>query len=206
MLIKVCGLTIPEQINQLDQINEVGFLGFIFYEKSKRFISEVSTKTNASKRVGVFVNDSEETILKKVKDNQLDVVQLHGDECPLLCGNLRKSVQIIKAFGVDEVFDFSLLEAYQNSVDYFLFDTKSSSYGGTGIQYDWSILENYKGNIPFFLSGGLNEESTDRIKQFKHPQCVGIDLNSGFEIEPGVKSIDKIENFVNVFKQLEYGN
>lgn len=196
MIVKVCGLKFENQIEKLDQIKSVNWLGFIFYKGSKRFIKSINGKVKSAKKVGVFVNEDIKNLLNIAETNQLDILQLHGGESPELCLELKTSYTIIKAFGIDEGFDFSQLENYQDKVDYFLFDTKTKGYGGSGNVFNWSILEKYTLNVPFLLSGGISIESLDNIKSFKHKSFIGIDLNSGFENEPGDKNIELVKTFL----------
>ena len=201
MIIKVCGLKLENQIEKLDQVKRINWLGFIFYKGSKRFVESINGSVKSAKKVGVFVNEDVENLLNIVEINQLDILQLHGEESPEMCKRLKANYSIIKAFGMDENFDFSQLANYQENVDYFLFDTKTKGYGGSGNLFDWSILEEYKLNLPFLLSGGISIESLDNIKSFKHKSFIGIDLNSGFENEPGDKNIELVKTFL---KQLDH--
>ncbi len=201
MIVKVCGLKFENQIGELDQSKHIDWLGFIFYKASNRYIESSSFNLKSSKKVGVFVNEELESILKIAEENKLDILQLHGDETVELCRALKSKYMLIKAFGIDEEFDFKRLANYEEEVDYFLFDTKTKDYGGSGKVFDWSILEKYILNIPFLLSGGISIESLDSIKSFKHKSFIGIDLNSGFENEPGDKNIELVKTFL---KQLDY--
>lgn len=197
MLIKVCGMKIPSQIHDLTSI--VDFIGFIFYKKSARFVK--STAQNIGlKKVGVFVNETESVIHEIVKREHLDYVQLHGSETPNYCRRIRSSVSVIKAFGIDKEFNFSNLNEYADVADYFLFDTKTIEHGGSGTQFDWQLLKNYDLDVPFFLSGGINPNSIDEIKNIKHPKLVGLDINSGFEISPANKNIEQIKKFIHEIK------
>ncbi len=203
MKIKVCGLKDQEQINVLDQNNQIDFLGFIFYAKSKRFFDQLPIFTKNSKRVGVFVNEEIDKIIDIASFHQLDYIQLHGDEDVVYCRKLMNQIMmtnqklsIIKAFGVDDNFDFKQLTEFEALVDYFLFDTKTDAYGGSGKVFNWEILNHYLGNIPFLLSGGIKIEMSDEIKNIDHKRFIGIDINSGFEINPGNKNVDKIDEFV----------
>lgn len=201
MIIKVCGLKLENQIEKLDQVKRVNWLGFIFYRGSKRFVESINGSVKSAKKVGVFVNEDVENVVTIAKINQLDILQLHGEESPEMCKRLKANYSIIKAFGMDENFDFSQLANYQENVDYFLFDTKTKGYGGSGNVFNWSILEEYKLNVPFLLSGGISVESIDVIKNFRHKSFIGIDLNSGFENEPGDKNIELVKIFL---KQLDH--
>ncbi|MFZ9028447.1 MAG: phosphoribosylanthranilate isomerase [Crocinitomicaceae bacterium] len=193
MLFKVCGIT--EQ-DQLDQISEfVDMTGMIFYPKSPRYLTNYF-KGNEGNRVGVFVNENEETIRAIAHEHMLDVIQLHGSESPELCEALKADFKVIKAFGIDESFDFEVLNIYE-SIDHFLFDTQTKDHGGSGRQFNWQLLDKYTLNIPFLLSGGIGPEHILEIMNFSHPQFEGIDLNSKFEIQPGIKDIQKLKDFTN---------
>ena len=192
---------------------EPDFIGFIFYDKSKRFVAEFP-QVNIPlyiKKVGVFVNETIDNVLKIVKEYQLDFVQLHGNESPEYCAELlakqassidfMESFQlgIIKAFSIDDDFDFNVTDTYSGNCDYFLFDTKGKEYGGNGVKFNWDVLKNYKGEKPYLLSGGISNKDTSQILDFfKKPaakKCIGLDVNSGFEIEPGLKNIKEINEF-----------
>ncbi len=191
-------MRLEEQVSELDEI--VDFLGFIFYEKSKRFVQSTPSVEQAQK-VGVFVNASIDQIQSDIREHSLNTVQLHGSEPPELCALLKNDVQIIKAFGVNEDFDFTQTEAYSDHVDYFLFDTKSKDHGGSGKQFDWSLLSQYQGSTPFLLSGGIHPESLDLIQRISHPELAGVDLNSGFESAPADKNIKKLKQFIQELQQ-----
>lgn len=182
------------------------FVGFIFYKNSKRFVTNFPKLKfpKEIKKVGVFVNEEIDEIINTVKLYQLDFVQLHGNETVEYCENLRYSdcfskcdLGIIKAFSVDETFDFTLTKSYENSCNYFLFDTKGSNYGGNGIKFNWKLLQNYKGEKPFLVSGGITKNDVNAIDKIKNETFLGIDINSGFEIEPGFKNITDIKEFKN---------
>ena len=194
MLIKVCGLTNPEQVAEISK--QVDFVGFIFYPKSERYIDH-SLPSLGAKKTGVFVNERPRVVLKTARLEKLDAVQLHGDEQPEECAEIHGQLKVIKAFGIHEGFDFEKLNAYKNYVDYFLFDTQSPFKGGTGIQFSWEILAKYTGETPFFLSGGISPDSLEAIRNFEHKSVAGIDLNSRFEIEPGKKDIELLNTFLN---------
>jgi phosphoribosylanthranilate isomerase len=182
-----------QQVASLDGL--VDCVGFIFYPPSKRFV-QATPKTKQSLRVGVFVDESITAIIEKVNDNSIDIVQLHGNETPSDCRTIRLNSKVIKAFGMDQSFNFKLLIPYEGTVDYFLFDTKTPLKGGSGIQFDWSILDLYNLTTPFILSGGIDENSIDSIKKIHHPKLMGIDLNSRFENAPGDKNIERIKKFI----------
>jgi len=197
MKIKVCGMRDAENIQSLFALKP-DFIGFIFYNKSKRFVADFPQVNfpKGIKKVGVFVNENIDVILDKVKKHQLNVVQLHGNETTEYCAKLHHyKLEIIKAFSVDENFDFNSILAYENSCNYFLFDTKGTNYGGNGIKFNWEILKKYRGNVPFLLSGGISKNDIEEIQKIKHPAFEGVDINSGFEIEPALKNINKIKEF-----------
>lgn len=182
----------------------IQYMGFIFYEKSPRFV--VKTIKNALptsiKKVGVFVNADIADVVDKVDNFQLDIVQLHGKETPQYISHLKSAlpnIGIWKAFSVDENFDFKTTEAYTNLADIFLFDTKTPQYGGAGVKFDWQILEHYQGNTPFMLAGGITENDVEPILKLKSriPQLHGLDLNSKFEIEPALKDVEKLKRFLD---------
>ena len=194
--IKVCGMKHLENIQAVDKLG-VDYLGFIFYPKSKRDASLVSPDDLLhvkAKKVGVFVNESFEFINKKVKTYKLQTVQLHGDETPELCKLLKEQgLEIFKVFSVGESFNFKQLEPYKKHVDYFLFDTKGKERGGNGVTFDWSLLESYDNEVPVILSGGLNSDNVESAKSIKKLKLYALDLNSGFEVEPGLKDVKLLE-------------
>lgn len=200
LTIKVCGMREKENILELSSVHP-DFVGLIFYDKSKRYAGLTDPKNivipNGIKKVGVFINSTNEEILKIIEQYALDLIQLHGDETPDQCKSLQKAgIKIIKAFSVDENFDFKKLDSYESFVDYFLFDTKGKEYGGNGITFNWEVLSHYKLNIPFFLSGGIDLQHVEKIKNLKHTQFFALDLNSRFELEPGLKDVNKIKYFI----------
>jgi len=201
--IKVCGMHDPENISDVVAALP-DYLGFILYPKSKRFVGfEPSTEVMAVvpdsvKKVGVFVDETPEKVLEICQKWKLNVVQLHGLETPEYCQQIQDSgITVFKAFSVDDQFDLEKLNAYSGVCDYFLFDTKGQLPGGTGQKFNWQLLENYKGNIPFFLSGGIGLDDLAVVLNFNHPQLFGIDINSGFEISPGLKDVEKVKNFIS---------
>ena len=165
----------------------------------------VSTSSKSPARVGVFVDDMVQNIVTRVVNYHLDYVQLHGNEPREMCENLRSTldpdirpgIKIIKAISVSDALDIQKYKEYVGAVDLFLFDTKCKTVGGSGRQFDWQVLEQYDGEIPFLLSGGIGPEDASRLHAFHHPKCIGIDLNSRFEIEPGVKDVEKLKGFLN---------
>ena len=202
MFVKVCGMREPDNVKQVTQLG-VDMMGFIFYPKSPRYAGQVVARSDADRnvcRVGVFVNDSVSTMLDKIHSFSLNAVQMHGNESRQLCEQLREArgdMKIIKAISVSTAGDIQKYKEYVGAVDLFLFDTKCKTVGGSGRQFDWQVLEQYDGEIPFLLSGGIGPEDASRLHAFHHPKCIGIDLNSRFEIEPGVKDVEKLKGFLN---------
>jgi len=192
-----------ENIRQLCELAP-DFIGFIFYPKSKRYVGDkidnaiLNTIPESIQKTGVFVNEDIEKLKELVAINKLNAVQLHGDESPEYCSEIKKSdITTIKAFRVNNDFNFSLLERYKKSIDYFLFDTYTEQYGGSGKKFNWEILNNYDYVTPFFLSGGISIEDVNQIKLLKGLNIYALDINSKFEIEPALKDINKVKTFIN---------
>lgn len=205
MIIKVCGMREPENIRTLCQL-PVDYVGFIFYPQSSRYVIDTEVTGHVSgnaKRTGVFVNETFETVLSVAHAAKLDCVQLHGDESSGLCQQLRQAgFTVIKAFSVEDKEDIVKTELYEGAADIFLFDTKTTGYGGSGKQFDWPVLAHYTGNTPFLLSGGIKPESIKALQKFSHPQFTGVDLNSGFEDAPALKNIQKLQQFIEKIKTI----
>jgi phosphoribosylanthranilate isomerase len=197
--LKICGM------KYLDNILEVAallpeYMGFIFWEKSARYFDGPMPELSKSiKKVGVFVNEKSDIILDKVAQYDLQAIQLHGQESVAFCLELKNklgvSIEIIKVFSADETFDFSLLKPYEGVCDFFLFDTKGKLPGGNGTTFDWKILEKYPSNKPFFLSGGIGIDEIASVNEIlnTHLPLYAIDVNSKFEIEPGLKNSSLLE-------------
>ncbi len=208
MKIKVCGMRDADNISELIKLKP-DYMGFIFYDKSKRFVSnfpEVEIPSDI-KKVGVFVNEAIDDVIEIAEKNKLEAIQLHGNESPEYCNQLRHSelvseshpIEIFKAFSIDNNFDFSKTDAYQKVCDFLLFDTKGKDYGGNGVKFNWQVLDKYKGETPFLLSGGISKIDVSEIKKISHKAFLGIDINSGFEIEPALKNINDIKEFKQNF-------
>ncbi|MES2760839.1 MAG: phosphoribosylanthranilate isomerase [Bacteroidota bacterium] len=201
MKLKVCGLKYPKNIEELIKL-PIDYIGFIFYKKSPRFVEEnlsfdfARTIPKHIKKTGVFVNENSYSIFNTIAHYDLDMVQLHGNESPDLCAELKPHVKVIKAFQITDDFDFKQLENYLPVVDHFLFDSCSENHGGSGKTFNWQVLNRYKYKIPFFLSGGISEEHIEEIKQLNLPQLIAIDINSKFETEPGSKNTKHIKQFI----------
>lgn len=219
MIVKVCGMREGENIRQVAELG-VNWIGMIFWDKSPRNVTMIPTYAGIipdrgsdigsfkAKRVGVFVDEMPQNIITRVVNYKLDLVQLHGHETPTLIRNLRRTlapdirpgVQFIKAISVGGCNDIAAYKDYDDCVDYFLFDTKCPTVGGSGSQFDRSVLEAYDGDVPFLLSGGIGPDDAERVRNFHHPKCIGIDLNSRFETEPGLKDITKLKQFLEQLK------
>ena len=223
MVIKVCGMRDAQNIREVSQLG-VDMIGMIFYPKSPRYVEmqsshagiipdyvkeDINIKSAKSPaRVGVFVDDMVQNIVTRVVNYHLDYVQLHGNEPREMCENLRLTldpdirpgIKIIKAISVSDASDIQKYKEYVGAVDFFLFDTKCKTVGGSGRQFDWQVLEQYDGEVPFLLSGGIGPEDASRLHAFHHPKCIGIDLNSRFEIKPGVKDVEKLKGFLNAMQ------
>ena len=195
-LIKVCGMRDADNIRAVEALG-IDWLGYIFWPKSSRYVAErpayLPTK---AKRVGVFVDADPADVRQHVADYCLDIIQLHGHESPECVKSLHGLAKIIKAISVSTRADIALSKQYDGLVDYFLFDTKCKTVGGSGEHFDWTVLADYVGETPFLLSGGIGPDDAARVRAFHHPKCVGIDLNSRFESEPGLKDIQKLKSFI----------
>ena len=169
-------------------------MGFIFYEKSKRFFNQPEINLNNKvKRVGVFVNENIQEIKNKIKKYKLDYVQLHGEENVNFCHSLQPFVKIIKVFKIDYNFNFKKTEEFEEVCDYFLFDTKSQLHGGSGKKFDWDLLKNYNCKKDFFLSGGIDISDIEEIKKIVNSYPIaGIDVNSKFELDNLEKDKEKM--------------
>ena len=196
MIIKVCGMRDAQNIRDVESLG-VDWIGMIFWPKSKRYVAEVpSYLPEHLKKVGVFVDSTLDDILQHISDYQLDIIQLHGQESPDFAKALKPHT-IIKAFNIEKADDLLQTEKYKGIADYFLFDTKGKMVGGNGQKFDWSVLTAYQGKTPFLLSGGIGPEDAESVRSFHHPRCIGIDLNSRFESEPGFKDINQLKTFIN---------
>lgn len=205
MIIKVCGMRNPENIREVDSLQGVDWMGFIFYPPSSRNVAEVpSYLPQHSKRVGVFVNATYQDIQQRQEAFGFDIIQLHGNESPDFCKelsfHLKAGTQLIKMIAITSPEDLEKTLLYEDHVDYFLFETKCSSYGGSGQQFDWSILQHYTGKTPFLITGGIRAEDAEKVKSFQHPLFAGIDLNSGFETAPALKDPALLQDFTENVK------
>ncbi len=208
MNLKVCGLTTKKQLQQLEGLN-IAFAGFIFHKDSPRYAGDKLADEDLTgmdldiKKVGVFVDEEYEDIMEMVEKFELDMVQLHGNETPALCKELSEDTEVIKVFKIDDSVDSidKLVAPFDDVCDYYLFDTASKEVaGGTGKKFDWKKLKDSKIEKPFFLSGGISPDDASLVKSFKHPDFFGIDVNSLFEKEPGVKDMALVLKFVKDLK------
>lgn len=204
MELKVCGITQLEQLLALQEIG-VDYAGLIFYGGSPRFIGAHNLEASilnqneiTIKRIGVFVNAKEDEILKAVDDWKLEMVQLHGEESPVFCEKISNHVKTIKAFRVKEEESLAYKVApYENAVEYYLFDAMGKQYGGTGNKFDWKVIAEANIQKPYFLSGGLGPDDVADIQVFaeSNSNCFAIDVNSRFEVKPGVKNLEIVKTF-----------
>lgn len=198
--LKVCGMKDPENIKGLIDLRP-NFIGFIFYPKSPRYSSDfdadlISRIPISIKKVGVFVNENESTVLSIANKYGLEYIQLHGDEDVEYVKYLKsKGLKIIKVFRMMDSLPVSA-KAFDGEVDYFLFDTATPNYGGSGRHFDWNILKNYNLETPFLLSGGIELGDVEKIKSLDIDKLAGIDVNSRFEIEPGLKNLALIKELI----------
>jgi len=206
----------PENLRDVEML-DIDCIGFIFYDKSPRYVPENQEYIEAIRRckknkAGVFVNEALEKMLYKSKLFQLNALQLHGNETPEMCCLLRQNgYSVIKTFSITSVVDpqqpvtsvdpFQQTESYRNCCDYFLFDTQCTGYGGSGKRFDWSLIDAYQGDTPFLLSGGLTPDCATDIKRLNHPRFAGIDLNSGFELYPAIKDVALLNDFIEKVRQ-----
>ena len=195
LIIKVCGMREEQNISDLEKL-DIDWMGMIFWSGSKRYVSRPPSRLpQRVKKVGVFVDASLDDIRQHVSDYQLDIIQLHGHETPAFLEAL-KPLTLIKAFNIADASDLEKTKAYEGIADYFLFDTKGKIVGGNGEKFDWTVLTAYEGATPFLLSGGIGPDDVQKVKQFHHHKCIGIDLNSRFESAPGLKDIVQLQTFI----------
>lgn len=212
MKIKVCGMKYDENIHELEAL-QPDYMGFLFFSGSKRYVeSELPEIRKEIHKIGVFVNQEEDEVVEKVHTNQLAGIQLHGEESPDYIEQLRaqlkdSEVKIIKAFPVGDSMNWEQLAPYEGVCDYFLLDTKGKERGGNGIQFNWELLSGYPLKTNFFLSGGIGPDDIEALKDFskseKSGMCHAIDVNSRFELFPGMKDIEKLKVFIKDFKGIE---
>jgi len=193
----------PDNIREVAQL-QPDFMGFIFYPNSPRFVGHLDVNTlgalpTSIKKTGVFVNENLENILTAISKYNLNAVQLHGADNLKLCRRIREEAKtiVIKVFPIMDASNFKVTGDYEEVADYFLFDTKTDLYGGSGQKFNWNILDEYKGNKPFLLSGGIGIDDVKALRAIDHPQLAGIDLNSKFEQKPGLKNVTLLKQFLD---------
>ena len=200
--LKICGMREPANIAQAVAL-QPAYMGFLMYPGSKRFIADLDAVTISTipadiKTTGVFVNEELEAVKKAIDLYHFKAVQLHGNESPDYCMALQGKAEVIKAFGIDDTFDFSTLEAYGDVVDYFLFDTQTPEHGGSGKAFNWRLLENYTLQKPYFLSGGIGLTNAPELLEISDERFYAIDVNSRFEQSPGLKDIALLTQFKKI--------
>lgn len=200
MIVKVCGMRDEQNIKDICQLN-IQWIGLNFYKPSSRFIARFEKDSIAHipkhiKRIGIFVNETLQTICQIVEQYKLDFVQLHGDESLSFCESISPICKVIKVFRIDENFDMSSTKEYEGAVDFFLFDTNTKHFGGSGKKFNWDVLAHYTGYVPFLLSGGIGPQDASELIKLEHPKFIGIDINSKFELAPAIKSKVSIETFL----------
>ncbi|MEZ4794117.1 MAG: phosphoribosylanthranilate isomerase [Flavobacteriaceae bacterium] len=181
------------------------YLGFIFHKKSPRhFEGALPVVAKPIKKVGVFVDASPEFVASKVIIYGLDVIQLHGGESPEYMENLRahlgQTKEIWKVFSVGNDFDFHKLKPYEQLANKFLFDTLGKERGGNGVPFNWDLLVSYPYKKPFILSGGISLKVIPKLKQWIQSSGLpihAIDVNSQFEIEPGLKNTQTLKQLID---------
>ena len=199
--LKICGMKDTSNINEVAALMP-DYMGFIFYKDSKRYVEEdfkMPEIVSTIKKVGVFVNETLKNVLDKVSEHQLDYVQLHGDETPEFCKELQRSTSIIKAFRIGDGFDLSVLKNYEKYCDHYLFDAATEKFGGSGKKFNWDVLDHKKIGKKYFLSGGIGIDSLAEIEKFRsvNADLVAIDVNSKFEIDPGIKDAGRLKQLKN---------
>jgi len=213
MKIKVCGITNIDEALALSKAG-VNYMGFIFYPASKRYVLHALTLDQIKSvqlpgvlKVGVFVNEPINDVIATATAAGLDMVQLHGDETPNYCKEMANHYPVIKAFRISETDDVAYkISEYLEDIDYLLFDTASSVFGGSGISFDWKKLANATGQKPYFLSGGIGPDDVSKITSFVESDaagnCTAVDVNSKFETAPGQKNIQLLQSFIPTIKSL----
>jgi phosphoribosylanthranilate isomerase len=204
--LKVCGLKNPQNIKEIAEL-EPAMMGFVFHKGSPRDVSSDQFNyeiPSQIEKVGVFVDSDLLYVESVIKRFQLNAIQLyHEDLKPFQ--RLRAKVKLVKAISIGSRSDIYKTRAYLQDCDLFLFDAKGENAGGNGIKFNWEILETYSGGTPFFLSGGIAPEDASLIKEFKHKNLIGIDINSKFELSRGIKNTELVKQFKNeLHENIEY--
>ena len=196
----------PDNIREVSSLHP-DFMGFIFYPNSPRYVGQLDAGSLTSlptsiKKTGVFVNENLENILTVISKYNLDAVQLHGADNKKLCRKIRQEAKtmVIKVFPIMDASNFRVTGDYEDVADYFLFDTKTDLYGGSGQKFNWNILQEYTGNKSFLLSGGIGADDVKALRAIEHPLLAGVDLNSKFELKPGLKNVALLNQFIDELK------
>ncbi len=205
--IKICGMNNANNIQEIADL-QPDYLGFIFYTGSPRYCGHLDSHilinlNNHIEKVAVFVNETLEEIQRIISKYHIQTVQLHGNELPEFCDNLRqKKIKVIKAFGIDKNFNYNTLKQYKETIDFILFDTKSTQHGGSGQSFDWELLnKKYTLSHPFFIGGGVGTENlNDLISKTKNLPLYAVDLNSKLELSPGIKNVQKVKQAIEIIK------
>ncbi|MFN8417405.1 MAG: phosphoribosylanthranilate isomerase [Cytophagaceae bacterium] len=205
--LKVCGMKYEDNAQAIaDMLPD--YMGFIFYKPSKRFCGETIRPSFTKGLVpsitptGVFVNEEISVMDEYIDQYGLKAVQLHGDESVDVCQYYQKTgLEVIKVFSVGDIIDWKQVAAYENVCDYFLFDTQTAGYGGSGKAFSHQLLANYPLSKPYFLSGGIDLEIWKEKSVLALPGLYAFDINSKFEIEPGKKDLEKVQQFNQLRKQ-----
>ncbi len=195
-------------MREMDNIRQIAdlqpdMMGFIFYPKSKRFVSGIGPDIPLDIiKVGVFVDPSFEEVKERTEQFSLNYIQLHGKESAEFCSHINNEleVKVIKVFSISTKINLEEMIPYEGQVDYFLFDTATRDHGGSGKHFNWELLNDYSLQTPFFLSGGIDLQDAEEIKKLKHRKLVGVDINSCFEIKPALKDVKKVEEFLSEMK------
>jgi len=225
MKLKVCGMKYQDNIAEVAALQPDYMGLIFYEKSARFLQAEIPKVSKKIKKTGVFVDASFNYISEQINYYKLQAIQLHGSETPEFCEKLKRhyeesnnevissnrlplsntrdhndvKLEIIKVFSIKDTFDFRVLEPYESVCDYYLFDTKGKLPGGNGYTFNWNILENYPSTKPYFLSGGIGLDEVGNIKKFQKSNaskyCYAIDVNSGFEIEPGLKNIEKLKKF-----------
>ncbi|CAN5380075.1 phosphoribosylanthranilate isomerase [soil metagenome] len=204
VILKVCGMKSSDNILEVAKLCPE-YMGFIFFRGSKRYVGDEFIIPNefpkTIRKVGVFVNDSTNEIIRLANKHRLDFIQLHGDELVTQCEELRgNGLKVIKAFSIDGNFVFEAIKEFKNHVDFFLFDTKGGEYGGNGVLFDWNILRAYDQQIPFFLSGGISVDNIENLSVLNGMNLHAIDVNSRVESSVAVKDTDLVARLIDKLK------
>jgi phosphoribosylanthranilate isomerase len=206
MKLKVCGMKYPDNIVDVSKLKP-DYMGFIFYPKSVRYVDMREIEGPIQKlpedisKVGVFVNHPVSAVIEICQKLQLDFAQLHGNESPEFTSKIKDAgLGVIKVFHMDKTFDWSVTKDFISTADFFLLDTSTQQFGGSGQKFDWALLDNYHDETPFFLSGGIDIDDIPDIKKLNHPQIWGIDINSRMESSPAYKNINRLQTFINELK------